>query len=65
MEMQAGWGKDIPDILRNGDWNYAVFSGKGELNTKVNQASCLACHKPLTDLSYVFSLPTLTAAVTK
>ena len=65
MEMQAGWGKDIPDILRNGDWNYAVFSGIGELKTKVNQASCLACHKPLADISYVFSLPKLTAAITK
>ena len=21
-----GWGKDIPEILRNGDWNYAGFT---------------------------------------
>ncbi len=65
MEMQAGWGEDIPDILRNGDWNYAVFTGAGELRTAVNQASCLACHKPLADISYVFSLPSLTEEVTK
>ena len=63
MELQAGWGADIPDILRNGDWNYAVFSATGELKTAVNQASCLACHKPLADISYVFSLPSLTEAV--
>ena len=63
MEMQAGWGADIPDILRNGDWNYAVFTAAGELRTAVNQASCLACHKPLADISYVFSLPSLTEAV--
>ncbi len=65
MEMQAGWGEDIPDILRNGDWNYAVFTAAGELRTAVNQASCLACHKPLADISYVFSLPSLTDAITK
>jgi cytochrome c553 len=63
MEMQAGWGEDIPDILRNGDWNYAVFSATGELKSSVNQASCLACHKPLADISYVFSLPSLTEAI--
>lgn len=65
MEIQAGWGDDIPDLLRNSDWNYAVFSGTGELKTAVNQASCLACHKPLADISYVFSLPSLTDAITK
>lgn len=59
METQDGWGKDIPDILRNGDWNYAVFTGKGELRTNVNQAGCLACHKPLDNVSYVFSLDKL------
>ena len=59
MEKQSGWGKDIPDILRNGDWNYAVFSADKALKTGVNQAICLACHKPLSDDSYVFSLTQL------
>ena len=26
MARQAGWGKDIPDMLRNEDWNYAIFT---------------------------------------
>ena len=26
MGRDAGWGKDIPDMLRNEDWNYAVFT---------------------------------------
>lgn len=59
MEMQAGWGEDIPEMLRNGDWNYAVFSADKTLKTDVNQAKCLACHKPLTEDSYVFSIKAL------
>src|SRR4029453_10754670 len=26
MAREAGWGKDIPEMLRNEDWNYAVFT---------------------------------------
>ena len=26
MARDAGWGKDIPEMLRNEDWNYAVFT---------------------------------------
>ncbi len=59
MEKQSGWGTDIPDILRNGDWNYAVFAADKALRKGVNQAVCLACHKPLSDDSYVFSLTQL------
>ena len=59
MEMQPGWGRDIPEILRNGDWNYAVFTPDRTLKPGVNQAKCFACHKPLTDTSYVFSLKQL------
>ncbi len=59
MEKQSGWGKGIPEILRNGDWNYAVFAADKALRKGVNQAVCLACHKPLGDDSYVFSLTQL------
>jgi hypothetical protein len=59
METQAGWGADIPDLLRNADWNYAVFTAEGTPRSGVNQALCLACHKPLDADSYVFSLKQL------
>jgi cytochrome c553 len=59
MEMRDGWGASFPELLRNGDWNYAVFTDTGELRTNVNQAQCLACHKPLDSDSYVFSLKRL------
>src|SRR5262249_40523816 len=26
MASGEGWGKDIPEMLRNADWNYAIFS---------------------------------------
>jgi hypothetical protein len=44
MEREAGWGDDIPELLR------------------VNQAECLACHKPLSNVSYTFTLQQLSAA---
>ncbi len=59
MEMQAGWGDGIPELYRNGDWNYAVFSTDGQVKQGVNQAKCFACHKPLAEDSYVFTLKTL------
>jgi len=56
------WGKDFPEMLRNGDWNYAVFGPDKQLRAGVNQAECLACHKPLDKESYLFTLKPLGAA---
>lgn len=65
MERRAGWGRQIPEILRNGDWNYAIFKADKSLRPNVNQATCLACHKPLSDDSYVFTLKQLQAVARK
>ena len=62
MARDAGWGKDIPEMLRNEDWNYAVFTNAKQLRAGVNQAECLACHKPLDKTSYTFTLEQITAA---
>jgi cytochrome c553 len=62
MGRDAGWGKDIPELLRNEDWNYAVYTPDKMLRQGVNQAECLACHKPLDKTSFMFSLEPLTAA---
>jgi cytochrome c553 len=59
METRAGWGGEVPEILRNGDWSYALFDGKRTLNTSFNYARCLACHKPIAASSYVFGLEAL------
>ena len=60
MQSGAGWGKDIPDMLRNGDWNYAIFTLEKQPRP-INQAECFACHKPLDNVSYVFTLKELGA----
>lgn len=55
MATGAGWGNGIPQMLRNGNWNYAVFS-LDKAHRPINQAECLACHKPLDSVSYTFTL---------
>jgi cytochrome c553 len=62
MARAAGWGKDIPEMLRNGDWNYAVYTTDKQHRPGVNQAECLACHKPLDNTSYTFTLKQLAEA---
>lgn len=59
----AGWGDAFPEMLRNGDWNYAAFGPDMKLRTAANQAECLACHKPLDKQSFLFSIEPLTKAV--
>lgn len=58
MARNTGWGKDIPEMLRNENWNYAVFS-LDKQHRPINQAECLACHKPLNNVSYTFTLKQL------
>lgn len=61
MSREAGWGKDIPDMLRNDDWNYAAFTPAKLPRPGANQAECFACHKPLDKTSFLFTLDKLTA----
>jgi hypothetical protein len=58
----AGWGKDIPEMLRNGDWNYAQFTPDKQPRPGVNHAECFACHKPRESVSYTFTLKALAEA---
>ena len=62
MARDVGWGKDIPEMLRNENWNYAVFTTDKQHRPGVNQAECLGCHKPLDNVSYTFTLKQLAAA---
>ncbi len=65
MERQSGWGNDFPELIRNGNWHYGLYKANGQPRPKVNQASCLSCHKPRAKDSYVFSIKELTAAARK
>jgi cytochrome c553 len=61
MAREAGWGADIPEMLRNENWNYAAF-GLDKQPRSINQAECLACHKPQDKVSYTFTLKELAQA---
>jgi cytochrome c553 len=62
METRAGWGKDIPELLRNLDWNYALFTDAKAPKPEVSQAICLACHVPAASTAYVFGVKKIEAA---
>jgi hypothetical protein len=62
MERETGWGNNIPELLRNENWNYAVFTTAKQYQPGINQAECLACHKPLSNESYTFTLKQLAGA---
>ncbi len=57
---QAGWGDPVPELLRNGNWNYSQFDANRKPITG-NQAVCLACHQPLAADSHVFTLKDIAA----
>lgn len=59
MEHGAGWGREVPEMLRNADWNYAAYTAQKVARTGVHQADCMACHKPLAAQSYLFSIEPL------
>ena len=62
MAARDGWGADVPELLRNGDWGYALFTAVRVRRDAVNQAPCLAWHKPLAADSFVFTMTALKAA---
>lgn len=65
MESRAGWGAAVPALLRNANWDFALFDPQRIRNDRLNQASCLACHRPQEANSFVFSFPALRAHATR
>ena len=63
MEKRTGWGKEYPDNIRNGEWEYQAFKADKTPNTAANLTACFTCHKPLdARLDFVFSYDKLKAA---
>lgn len=54
MQKVAGAGTQVPEIYRNEDWRYAVF-GADRARKQINEAKCLACHKPEREIDFVFT----------
>lgn len=61
---RAGWGERIPELLRNGNWQFGAFSPDGKQQLQ-NQAACLACHKPRAAQSFMFTYDSLAAHAKK
>jgi len=59
MEKRTGWGTDYPEELRNGEWEYAVFTADKKPNPKANLKRCFECHKPHAKTDYLISYPWL------
>jgi cytochrome P460 len=55
MEKRPGWGNDVPEDIRNGDWQYQAFLPDRTPNPKAQLAACFKCHKPLDKQDFVFS----------
>ena len=63
MEKRAGWGKEYPDNVRNGEWEYQAFKADKTPNTAANLTGCFNCHKPLDPRQdFVFSYDKLKSA---
>ncbi|HEY5962510.1 MAG TPA: cytochrome P460 family protein [Xanthobacteraceae bacterium] len=63
MEKRAGWGKEYPDNVRNGEWEYQAFKADKTPNTAANLTGCFNCHKPLdARQDFVFSYDKLKSA---
>ena len=59
MAALPGRGESVPALLRNGNWDYALFDTARARNDRLNQAPCLACHRPQAQNSFVFTLPAI------
>ncbi len=54
MQRGDGFDAEYPDVLKTGNWEFAVFSPTGQRLEK-DITGCRACHHPLTDKEFLFS----------
>lgn len=52
MGKDAGWGRDVPEPLRNGTWVYSAFGPDGKALME-DFTKCRACHAPLAQKDFV------------
>ncbi|MBX7185602.1 MAG: cytochrome P460 family protein [Vicinamibacteria bacterium] len=57
-----GWGDGIHELLRNGDWNYAVYNAERKRDIETNLAICFVCHQTRASEQYLFTRSKLAAA---
>ncbi|MBC7940060.1 MAG: cytochrome P460 family protein [Chitinophagaceae bacterium] len=59
MQKKAGFGADIHESVRNGDWIYQSFTPDGKVNDKANLTACYQCHLPFAKDDYLTNLAKL------
>jgi len=59
MQKGKGWGSEYAADVRNGEWEYQVFTADKKVNEKANLKSCFTCHKPHEKQDFVISLARL------
>lgn len=62
MEKQADFGAGVQADLRNGNWEYQVFTPAKAVNDKANIKGCFECHKPKDKEDYLFTLGQMKSA---
>ena len=49
----AGWGQEVPESLRNGNWVYASYLADARSKGPEDLTTCRACHLPLANKDFV------------
>jgi Cytochrome P460 len=53
-QKKRGWGTEYSPLIRNGEWEYAVFDIDGKPRANLNTTGCLTCHKPREKEDFTF-----------
>jgi hypothetical protein len=53
MEKRTGWGSEYPESLRNGEWEYRVFTAQKIPDASMSLTACFGCHKAQASNDYV------------
>lgn len=56
MQKEKGWGDKFAAEFKNGDWDFAIFSPKGERLVKKDLNKCRSCHAPHKETQHLYSL---------
>ena len=62
MEKRTGWGAEYPPEMRNGEWEFQVFTADKKPNNKANLTSCFQCHKSQANKDFLFTFNKVKAA---
>ncbi|MFP8965013.1 cytochrome P460 family protein [Pokkaliibacter sp. CJK22405] len=61
MEKQAGFGEQVPEHQRTGDWLFREFAPDGTPNASVDGSRCMSCHQSQSANDFVFTLDRMKA----